>query len=142
VGENVRGLLTAFRSSAAPSSLINGAGLPPEGKSTGVAGVTDRGDWFEHASVRGRLYKSQWGHVFTAEEIGRLIAGETLIVNDCKSKSGAALPPKRVTFDPKGKPWPGLVFADVEQAGGGGGGGSPPPAVKVTNTGAAKRRLF
>jgi DNA topoisomerase-3 len=143
VGTNVRSLLGAFRSSAAPSSLINGASPLPEGKSTGVAGVTDRGDWFEHASVRGRLYKVQWGHAFTAEEIGRLVAGETLIVKDCRSKSGSPLTPKKVKFDAKAKPWPALVFSDVEPAAGG-GGGMPPPAVTVAaNSGSApKRRLF
>ena len=140
VGVNVRELLGQFKQTAAPSSFVNGSPLPPA-NTTSVAGVLDRGDWFECEGVRGRLYKAQWGHTFTADEIGRLVGGETLVISDCKSKTGAALPLKKVFFDPKGKPWPGLVFKDVEaivSSDGGNCGGDLPP-ISATTT---KRSLF
>lgn len=127
VGATVRGLLSAFEASAAPSSLIHGAvNLPPAGP-TGIPGVIDRGEWFEHEKVRSRLYKSQWGHVFTADEIARLVDGEAITLTDCKSKAGASIGPKRVTFNPKGKPYPCLVFADAGDSPGGAGSGSSMP---------------
>lgn len=149
VGETVRLHLSGFRQSAAASSLINGASNLPAATTTGIEGVLDRGDWFEVASVRGRLYKVQWGHRFTAEEVGRLVGGESLVFTDCKSKAGAALSPKKVTFDPKGKPWPGFIFADAQNGAMGGagapvgsgstGGGSDLPAPSAKNT---RRKLF
>jgi hypothetical protein len=153
VGANVVRHIEAFRASAAPSTLFSSssASATPTapGVNTGIDGIMDRGAWFEHPKVKGRLYKEQWGHSFTTDEIARLVRGDTLIVNDCKSKAGVSLPPKAVRYNAKAKPWPALEFSDAgdsgteaAEGGGNGGGASLAPKPKPPVRTGPRGRLF
>lgn len=97
------------------SILSNRADAAPE---TEVAGIklSDQGEYFTASTVKGRLYKGFFGHQITAGEMAALLKGEILTVEDCVSKAGVRLGPKRIRFNAKKEPWPGVEFADAAPA--------------------------
>lgn len=108
----VNGYVDGLRSEAPPAA--------PAGESVSVGGIqlADHGDYFTAPGVKGRIYKGFFGHVFTAEEVANLLGGEQLQLADCKAKSGAPLGPKKVRFNRKRSPFPGVEFCDEASAAG------------------------
>jgi DNA topoisomerase-3 len=85
----------------------------PEGKPTGVetkgVPILDHGDFFTaRGAFTGRIYKDLWGHILTADELVRLLAGETLDLADCKKKDGSPAGPQKAKYNAGKKPFPGV----------------------------------
>lgn len=89
-----------------------------EGKPTGVKiGTTDlldHGEFYSAAgAVPGRIYKSVAGHTLTPAEVSELLAGKTLELTDCRTQGGLPAGPKKIHYNAKKKPYPGVDFVSA-----------------------------
>lgn len=114
IKERVRGYVDGLRAEAPAAA----APAPAAPKAT-VGGVelSDHGEYWTTPSVKGRIYKTFFGHAFTPEEIAAMLGGKRIELFDCKSKTGSELGPKTVVFNRKRSPFPGVEFYDGEAAG-------------------------
>jgi DNA topoisomerase III len=96
-----------------------GHGVALTGKATGVrigaAELMDYGEFYQAAGVNGRIYKNVAGHKLTPPEVVRLVAGKaTIEVQDCSSRNGTPVGPKKLRYNPDRKPYAGVEVVGAE----------------------------
>jgi hypothetical protein len=118
IEQRIRTYIETLRNRA-PASAGSAASVPsaPPASATGLTAgrygeLADAGEYFTAPKLKGRLYKTFFGHVFTADEARRLLAGEVLTLPDCRTSEGKPMSPRAVRFDAGRKPFPGVVFAN------------------------------